>query len=58
MDTDDPGQLVTDMTDYRLPVRPGDEMSLILTCGGEAYCRRNNILGWYKGEFTYASEDQ
>ena len=58
MDADNPGQLVTDMTDYRLPVKPGDEMSLILTCGGEAYCRRNNILGWYKGEFTYATEDQ
>ena len=58
LDANEPGQLNTDMTDYRLPVRPGDEMSLILLCGGEAYVRKNNILGWYKGEFTYVSENE
>lgn len=54
IDPEDPTQLNTDMTDYRLPVQPGDELALILTCGGEAYCRKDNILGWYKGDYTYA----
>ena len=58
LDENAPGQLNTDMTDYRLPVSPGDEMSLIMACGGEIYARRNNILGWYKGEYTDASANQ
>ena len=56
LDAEVPGRLNTDMTDYRLPVRPGDEMSLILTCGDEVYARKNCILGWYKGEFEYVAE--
>ncbi len=58
LDATEPGQINTDMTDYRLPVSPGDELSLIMTCGDEIYARKNNILGWYKGEFTDAAEDQ
>ena len=58
LDENAPGQLNTDMTDYRLPVSPGDEMSLIMTCGGEIYARKNNILGWYKGEYTDVSENE
>ncbi len=56
LDDETPGQLNTDMTDYRLPVAPGDRLSLIRTCGDELYVRKNNILGWYKGEVTDAAE--
>ena len=58
LDENEPGQLNTDMTDYRLPVRPGDEMSLILRCGDEIYARKNNILGWYQGEYTHVPETE
>ncbi len=58
LDEDDPGQLNTDMTDYRLSVAPGDEMSLILRCRNEIYVRKDNILGWYQGEYTYVSENE
>ncbi len=58
LDPDNPGQLDTDMTDYRLPVSPGDEMSLIMHCGDEIYVRKDSILGWYKGDYTYVAENQ
>ena len=58
LDPDNPGQLDTDMTDYRLPVSPGDEMSLIMRCGDEIYVRKDSILGWYKGDYTYVAENQ
>ena len=57
LDPSDPGQLNTDMTDYRLPVSPGDELSLVRACGGEIFARKNNILGWYKGEYVNVAED-
>ena len=58
IDPDQPGMLTTDMTDFRPAVRPGDEMSLIMTCGGEAYVRINSVLGWYQGEYEYVSDHQ
>ena len=41
LDEENPGRLNTDMTDYRLPVAPGDEMSLIQRFGDEIYVRKN-----------------
>ena len=58
LDQDEPGHLNTDMTDYRLPVSPGDVMSLVAKCGDEIFVRKDNILGWYKGEYTHVAEDQ
>ena len=55
LDPENPGYLNTDITDYRLPVRAGDEMSLILACGGDAYVRKDNILGWYQGEYEHVA---
>ena len=49
LDTEHPGRLNTDFTDYLLPVRAGDVMSLILTTGGRHYVRREGVLGWYSG---------
>ena len=58
LDSEHPGMLNTDMTDYRLPVDPGDEMSLIARFGDEIYVRKNNILGWFKGEYEHAASHQ
>ena len=57
LDPEDPETLNTDMTDYRLPVSPGDEISLIMTCGSEIYARKNSILGWYKGDYVYVNQN-
>ena len=49
IDQDHPGRLNTDYTDYVLPVREGDVMSLVRTVGGRHYVRLNSVLGWYEG---------
>ena len=58
LDEENPGRLNTDMTDYRLPVAPGDEMSLIQRFGDEIYVRKNNILGWYQGDYEYVADNE
>jgi len=45
------GLLEADYTDYRLPVRPGDELSLIRVVNGDAYVRNDSVIGWYGGAF-------
>ena len=39
-----------DVTDYRLPVRKGDALSLILKAGGSVYAKKNGVSGWYDGK--------
>ncbi len=56
LDFEHPGQLNTDITDYLLPVRAGDELSLIRTVAGRHYVRRDCILGWYCGPVAPAAE--
>ena len=57
LDRDRPGQLNTDYTDYVLPVRPGDTMSLVRSFGGRHYVRLDSVLGWYEGSLGPADED-
>ena len=56
LDRDHPGRLNTDYTDYILPVRAGDTMSLVRTVGGRHYVRRDSVLGWYDGPLGPAEE--
>ena len=49
VDTQTPGQLNTDYTDYRLPVQRGDHLSVIRSFGQDHYVRRDGVLGWYSG---------
>ena len=57
LDTDQPGRLNTDYTDYVLPVRAGDTMSLIRSFGGRHYVRLSGVLGWYEGPLAPADGD-
>ncbi len=41
-----------DTTDYRLPVRTGDEMHLILQLSKGCLVKKNNAAGWYFGRYT------
>ena len=49
IDRDHPGRLNTDYTDYLLPVRAGDVLSLVREAGGMRYVRKDSVLGWYRG---------
>ncbi len=41
---------VNDITDYRLPLRAGDEISVVRVTGRGVMCKRDGISGWYDGE--------
>lgn len=56
IDQEQPGRLNTDYTDYVLPVREGDVMSLVRSFGGRHYVRLNSVLGWYEGPVAPADE--
>ncbi len=49
LDRGHPDRLNTDYTDFRLPVRAGDVMSLIRDFGAGHYVRKDGVLGWYDG---------
>ena len=57
VDRDHQGRLSTDYTDYVLPVREGDVMSLVRTIGGRHYVRLDSVLGWYEGPVAPADRD-
>lgn len=40
-----------DISDYVMPVQPGDEMSLILSSEMGAYVKKNGVNGWYFGKY-------
>ena len=41
---------VNDVTDYRLPLRAGDEISVVRRTGRGIMCKRGGVSGWYDGE--------
>lgn len=41
-----------DVTDYRLPVSPGDEMRLALKYATGCYVKKNGVAGWYTGRYA------
>lgn len=46
------------MTDYRLPVQPGDVIHLIFEHDGIAYCKKNDVCGWYEGRYQMIKENE
>ncbi len=38
-----------DSTDYRLPVSPGDRLSLVARTKGGCLCKKDGVTGWYYG---------
>lgn len=40
----------SDYTDYRLKVKEGDKLSLILKTPTEYYVKKDGVIGWYSGE--------
>ena len=45
-------------TDYRLPVQPGDVLQLIFEHDGIAYCKKNDVCGWYEGRYQKIKEKE
>lgn len=45
-----------DSTDYRIPVRPGDRLSVILETSKGALVKKDGVSGWYCGRLEEASE--
>ena len=43
-----------EVTDYRLPVRPGDKLSLIepQRCAFGYFCKKDGVAGWYAGRIA------
>ena len=42
----------SDVTDYLLPVQPGDELHLILALKKGCYAKKDGAAGWYFGRWT------
>ena len=38
-----------DSTDYRLPVEPGDRLSLVVRTSRGCLMKKNGVTGWYFG---------
>ena len=47
----------SDITDYVLPVQPGDELLLILQLSTGCYVKKQGVAGWYFGRFAAKTED-
>lgn len=41
-----------DSTDYRLPVEPGDRLSVVRIIHGGALCKKDGVTGWYFGRLS------
>ena len=41
-----------DSTDYRLPVRPGDRLSLVHATKADFLCKKEGVTGWYCGRIS------
>lgn len=46
------------LTDYRLPVQPGDVLQLIFEHDGIAYCKKDDVCGWYEGRYQMIKENE
>lgn len=42
-----------EITDYHLPVSPGDALSVIKETSSGLYAKKNGITGWYMGRYEY-----
>ena len=45
-----------DSTDYRLPVSPGDTLSLVRSTSRGCLCKKDGVTGWYFGRVRSAEE--
>ncbi|MCI8915633.1 MAG: serine/threonine protein phosphatase [Oscillospiraceae bacterium] len=45
-----------DATDYRLPVAPGDRLSLVRETGRGRLVKKDGVTGWYHGRVAYRGE--
>ncbi|MCI8303947.1 MAG: serine/threonine protein phosphatase [Lawsonibacter sp.] len=43
-----------DSTDYRLPVSPGDRLTVVRRIQGGALCKKDGVTGWYFGRLSNA----
>ena len=41
-----------DSTDYRLPVSPGDKLTVVRAIRNGALCKKDGVTGWYFGRLT------
>ena len=41
---------INDITDYRLPLKAGDEISVVRRTPRGIMCKKDGISGWYYGE--------
>ena len=41
-----------DSTDYRLPVRAGDRLSVVRRTGRGSLCKKDGVTGWYFGRLS------
>lgn len=41
---------VNDCTDYRMPLAPGDEISVVRETSRGCLCKHNGVTGWYYGQ--------
>ena len=50
--TQDGRTVCEDSTDYRLPVSPGDTLSLVRSTSRGCLCKKDGVTGWYFGRVT------
>ena len=50
--TNPEGYLCKESTDYRLPVQPGDTLSVLRQAEGKALVKKDGITGWYEGRLS------
>lgn len=44
-------EVIDSFTDYMLPVKPGDALSIILETSRGLYCKKGSVAGWYAGRY-------
>jgi len=49
---DEKGVHCEDSTDYRLPISPGDRLSVVRQLSDRALCKKHGATGWYFGRLT------
>lgn len=49
---DERGVWCEDSTDYRLPVKAGDRLTLVRKTSRGLLCKKDGVTGWYFGRFT------
>lgn len=46
------GYVCKESTDYRLPVQPGDTLSVLRRLEGKALVKKDGVTGWYEGRLS------